>query len=150
MTNTTIPPRGSDRLPTIQHAAVADVMHPGVVHCSPDTDLTTVARTMTDHHIHSVVVGGVEEATRGSHLVWGLVTALDLVAARSAVTSATAGDIAAGEVVTIEPQEPLETAARLMTEHDISHLIVVSPTDRRPVGVVSALDLAGAMAWGEA
>jgi CBS domain-containing protein len=35
-----------------------------------------------------------------------------------------------------------------MTEHDVSHLIVVS--DGRPVGVISTLDIAGTLAWGRA
>jgi CBS domain-containing protein len=44
--------------------------------------------------------------------------------------------------------EPLVRAAQLMVEHQLTHLIVVS--EARPVGVVSTLDVAGCMAWGEA
>jgi hypothetical protein len=36
-----------------------------------------------------------------------------------------------------------------MREHGVSHVIVTS-TGQKPVGVVSTLDIAGTLAWGEA
>ena len=39
-------------------------------------------------------------------------------------------------------------AAQLMSEHEVSHLVVVQPHSGHPVGVLSALDLAGVLAWG--
>lgn len=65
---------GSARALRLDHAVVADVMHPGVVSCPPETDLVTVARMMASHHIHAVVVSG-------EQLEWGLISDLDLVAA---------------------------------------------------------------------
>jgi hypothetical protein len=35
-----------------------------------------------------------------------------------------------------------------MAEHEVSHLVVIQPHSRNPVGVLSALDLAGVLAWG--
>jgi len=73
--------------------------------------------------------------------------ALDL--ARVAATSFEAGiaaDVARTEAVTVAPATPLADAASLMTEHGTSHLIVVA--DGQPIGVVSALDIAAAIAWG--
>jgi CBS domain-containing protein len=40
----------------------------------------------------------------------------------------------------------LERAARLMTDHRISHLLVVRDELAIPVGVISSLDLAGVLA----
>jgi CBS domain-containing protein len=48
--------------------------------------------------------------------------------------------------VAIAPSEPLERAAQLMTKHAIAHLVVVDPVEQRPVGVLSTLDLAAALA----
>jgi len=142
--------RGSDRLPSLDHATVGDVMHPGLVTCPPDTDLTTVARLMASDHIHCVVVTGVTATTGSEHLTWGLLTDLTLVRARRAAAFATAGEVALTEIVTVEPGEPLERAAELMSEHGLTHLVVVSEPDRMPVGMLSTLDVAGTLAWGEA
>ena len=42
--------------------------------------------------------------------------------------------------------DDLRHAAQLMTESGVSHLAVVDPKTRRPVGVVSTLDVARAVA----
>ena len=139
--------RGSDRTPALEHALVEDVMHPGIVSCAPQTDLVTVARTMASRHIHAVVVSGTEPTAHGEHLTWGLLTSLDLVAA--AGSGADAGGVCSTEVVTVEVGEPLDRAVQLMLEHQLTHLLVLS-AEAQPVGVVSTLDIAGCLAWGEA
>jgi len=42
--------------------------------------------------------------------------------------------------------EPLARAAQLMAEHGSSHLVVVAAGRRRPVGVISTLDVARCLA----
>ena len=138
-------PRGSDRMPALEHALVEDVMHTGIVSCPPDTDLVTVARTMASRHIHAVVVSGIEPTDRGEHLTWGLLTSLDL--AEAAGAGADAGGVCSTEVVTVEAGEPLERAVQLMVEHQLTHLLVLS--EALPIGIVSTLDVAGCLAWGE-
>ena len=133
-------------MPALEHALVEDVMHPGIVSCPPETDLMTVARTMASRHIHAVVVSGIEPTAQGEHLTWGLLTSLDLVAA--AGSGADAGEVCSTEVVTIDTGEPLQRAVQLMLEHQLTHLLVLSP-EARPIGIVSTLDVAGCLAWGE-
>lgn len=125
-------------------------MHRGIYSCAPDTDLTTVARLMATHHVHALVVSGIESAAHGGeHLSWGLITALDLVAcALPGVGAPDAGALASTELVTVAAGEPLTRAAQLMAEHQLSHLLVVAGA--LPVGIVSTLDVAGCLAWGEA
>jgi CBS domain-containing protein len=144
------PPRGSDRAPALEHAVVEDVMRRGIISCGPETDLITVARAMASNHVHAVVVSGTEPNASGAeHLTWGLITALDLVAAAlPAVGSPDAGGLANTEILTVDAGEPLARAAQLMVEHELSHLLVVE--DALPVGIVSTLDVAGCLAWGEA
>ena len=142
------PYQGSYLMPSIEKATVADAMRPGVMSCEPDVPAVTVARMMATHHIHAVVVDGVHvDAVHGEQLVWGLVSDLDLArAAYAGADDLTAADLAATEPVTIEPFAPLVEAAKAMDEHGTAHLIVV---DRgRPMGIISTLDLAGALAWG--
>jgi CBS domain-containing protein len=143
------PPRGSSRAPGLDHALVEDVMRPGIISCGPETDLTTVARTMATNHVHAVVVSGIHQTpSGGEELTWGIVSALDLVAAALPGAGAPdAGALASTEVVTVDAREPLERAAQLMVEHQLTHLLVVDGA--RPVGVLSTLDIAGCMAWGE-
>jgi CBS domain-containing protein len=144
------PYRGSYLMPAFEQATVADVMRPGVMSCAPDASLLTVAQTMATHHVHCVVVAGLTRDDRGGdHLVWGLISDMDLVrAAESGIEGHTAADAARTEVVTVEPTTPLAKAADLMDEHGTAHLIVASAG--QPTGVISSLDLAGALAWGRA
>lgn len=126
-------------------------MRPGIISCGPKTDLTTVARMMAANHVHAVVVGRSERTgDGGERQSWGLITALDLVAAvLPGVGVADAGALASTEVVTVEASETLERAAQIMVEHQLSHLLVVSRSGP-PIGVVSTLDVAGCVGWGEA
>lgn len=143
------PNQGSFLTPAFEHATVRDAMHPGILTCAPEAPLVEVARMMATHHVHGVAVLGIEPGERG-RLVWGIVSDLDLVGAaqgRGAET-ATAGEVAATEPVTVDAGESLETAARVMHEHDVHHLVVVSGRDPRPIGILSSLDVAGVIAWG--
>jgi CBS domain-containing protein len=142
-------PRGSYRAPALEHALVEDVMRRGIISCGPDTDLTTVARTMAINHVHAVVVSGIEvEPGGGERLTWGIVTALDLHgAALPGAGAPDAGMLASTEVLTVDVSEPLARAAQMMVEHQLTHLLVVSGA--RPIGVLSTLDVAGSLAWGE-
>jgi CBS domain-containing protein len=130
----------------LAQCTVAEVMRRGVVGCAPDTPLTEVARLMSDHRIHCVVVGGLSEDRHGTRLVWGVVSDLDLARAVATDTAATAGQIAATEPVTASPGDMLEDVARTMGEHDVAHLVVVDDQDLEPIGVVSTLDVARAAA----
>lgn len=140
---------GSFRSPTFEHARVEDVMHAGVVTCSPDTDIASVARVMVTHHIHAVLVAGVERRDGGERFSWGLLTSLDLVAVTLSGDRATeAAELARTEVVTVQGDEPLQRAAELMVEHGLTHLLVVSG-NAQPIGIISTLDIAGSLAGGE-
>jgi CBS domain-containing protein len=123
----------------LRTGTVAEAMTPGVLTCLPVTPLRDVARQMARHRVHAIVVFGSEDALHP----YGVVSDLDLVAAIG--THANAGAVAASPVVTVTPDVSLEHAAKLMREHATSHLLVVS--DRSlPVGVISSLDVARALA----
>jgi CBS domain-containing protein len=140
---------GSFRAPRLEHARVQDAMHPGVLSCAPETPLRDVARILARRHIHCLVVAGDRE--RGGSATWGVVSGLDLVgAAAGDLDELTAGEIAATEPVKVKLDDPLARAAQLMVEHQVQHLVVVAADDAPPVGVLSTLDIAGVVAWGEA
>jgi predicted transcriptional regulator len=124
---------------------VSDAMHPEVLTCPADAPLRLVAATMAAEQVHCLIV----EGTGGDRRGWAVVSDLDLVAAGPAsLDGGTAGGSAASEFLTITPDEKLSRAAQMMVEHDTAHLIVVDAADR-PVGVLSTLDVADAMAAAE-
>lgn len=141
---------GSYRTPAFEHANVSDAMRPGVISCPSDTSLRSVAQMMAEQHIHSVVVtdllrSGAEDGA------WGVVSDIDLLtAADQDIDERTAADVAATELPTVTPDERLARAAQLMAEHQVTHLLVVTPSTGAPLGVVSTLDVAGVVAWGRA
>ena len=130
----------------LQERLVGDVMRDGIVGCTPETPLTEVARLMGEYRIHCVVVAGLEEDRHGTHLVWGVVSDLDLARAVAAGEELTAGQIAATEPVTASPADTLSAVARVMGDHDVAHLVVVDDRNAEPIGVISTLDVARAFA----
>ena len=138
--------------PNTSHRALADLhvgeaMHPGVLTCDREASLSEVARVMAGRSIHCIVVAN--DSNDGGPF-WGVVSDLDLVAAATVrdLDDQTAGGTAASPVVMVTPTETLERAAQLMTEHATSHLVVVDVGLFEPVGVISTLDIAGALAAG--
>lgn len=121
---------------------VEDVMHRGVVSLPPGATLRKVAEVMANRRIHCVVVRDDADS------LWGVVSDLDLVAGASVrpLDAQTAGSSAATPAVTVPPNASLQRAADLMIRHAVSHLVVVDPSSRRPVGIISSLDLAEALA----
>jgi predicted transcriptional regulator len=133
-------------MPSLEHAMVADAMHPGILTTNPDTPMTEVARMMASHHVHSIVViGGADDAP-----TWGIVTDIDIlrVATQSGVEP-NAEALSVRPAVTVETTTPLLEAAQSMIKHATAHLLVVEPISKRPIGVISTLDIAGILAWGE-
>lgn len=126
---------------------VGDAMHRGVLTCDREASLAEVAGVMAERSIHCIVV---ENDGGDGGPFWGVVSDLDLVAAATVreLDDQTAGGTAASPIVMVAPTETLERAAQLMTEHSTSHLIVVDVGLLEPVGVISTLDIAAALADG--
>ena len=129
----------------LRTGTIVESMTPGILTCSPTTPLRTVAEMMATHRVHAIVVFGRHE----SMLPWGVISDLDLVAAID--SGANAGAIAASPVVTVTPDDTVRHAAQLMREHSTAHLIVVADAGSPlPIGVISSLDIARAIAAGSA
>jgi CBS domain-containing protein len=129
---------------TTPTVTVSEVMHHGVITTPPQTSLTEVADQMARNRVHCVVVEGLaRDNDRQERLVWGILSDLDLMGALAAERlDASAGELAATEIVTVETSDHIEEVARLMTEHQCAHMVVVSPLSREPVGLISSLDVA--------
>lgn len=138
----------SESYPSLGTLRVVHAMHPGLISCSPDTPLRAVARMMATYRVHAILVTahGAEELPGGG--VWGVVSDTDLL--RAAQSGELDGKVsrvlAAKPVLTTTTEDELARAAQLMVEHGISHLIVAEPHTARPIGMLSTLDVARALA----
>ncbi len=130
--------------PASARILVSDAMHHGVLTCRRDASLAEVAELMAREHVHCVVV--TDDDGSDPDALWGIVSDLDLVAAASVreLDEQTAGGTAATAALTVRPTETIQRAAQLMTEHATAHL-VVDDDERRPLGVISTLDIAAAL-----
>lgn len=133
---------------TASMGTVGAVMHHGIINVPPQSTLEEAAGEMAHHRVHCVVVDGLARgADGGEHLVWAILTDLDLMRAMaSGQLELSVGELAASEIVTVTPTDTIEHVAQLMAEHDVTHIVVVSPDSDRPCGVISSLDVAGALA----
>ena len=124
---------------------VGDAMNHGLIRCAPDASLRTVAALMSDERVHCVVV--IDDPSDKDSL-WGVVSDVDLIAAATvrSLDEQHAVGTAIKPAVTIGPYESLARAAQEMTKHGVSHLVVVDSAKDRPLGVISTLDLARALA----
>ena len=138
----------SHRNRPLEELRVIDAMHPGMISCPPETPLRTVARMMATYRVHSIVVHAHddEELPGGEH--WGVVTDTDLIRAAldGSLDELVAQQIAVSPALTVTTAEPIERAIQLMVEHEVSHVIAIERHSARPLGVVSTLDVARALA----
>jgi len=102
------------------------------------SNVVEAARLMRD------VDAGIIPVVEGEKLV-GAVTdrdiAIRVVAEGKSPESTTVGEIASRELVTIDPQQDLDEALRLMAQHQVRRLPVVEE-DGKLVGIVAQADIA--------
>jgi CBS domain-containing protein len=148
MSITNKPSHGSYLMPSLEHATVADAMHPGILSCEPDLPLPDVAQIMATNHVHCVAVIGVSHEVPECP-VWGLVSDVDVVEAGVRGADATARSLASEPVISVDPRMPLRDAAQLMLSQGTSHVVAIDSESERPIGILSTIDIAGVLAWGE-
>jgi CBS domain-containing protein len=130
----------------LRAARVRDVMTTELVSCAAEVPLAEAAELMTRHRIHSLVVLMPSEEGDRLERRWGVLSDLDLVAAAPwDVEAMTAGSVAASPSVLVTPDETLAAAALAMAENATAHLLVAEEGGGEPVGILSALDVAGAV-----
>jgi len=127
---------------------VGEAMHTGLISCSPETQLRTVARMMSTNRVHAILVRPPGERGAMDGERWGIVESKDVL---RAAASTDLGLIAARKVMkspvpVVSVDDELTVAAVRMVVHDLSHVLVVEPRSARPIGVLSALDIARASA----
>jgi CBS domain-containing protein len=119
------------------HKSIQEAMTPNPATVEPTTTAQEAARIMKSEDIGSLPI------VEGDKLV-GVITDRDLairIVAEGRGTDTTVGEIASKDVVTIDPQQSIDEAARLMAEHQVRRLPVVEE-DGRLVGILAQADIA--------
>jgi CBS domain-containing protein len=119
------------------HQTIRDAMTPNPTTVGPSTTAREAAQKMKSEDVGSLPI------VEGDRLV-GVVTDRDLairVLAEDKSAETAVSEIASKDVVTIDPQQGLEEAARLMAEHQVRRLPVCEENGRL-VGVVAQADVA--------
>ena len=139
-------PRAEQTAP-FEFATVGDVMTRGVISCPPETPLRHVGRLMATHGVHAIFVLEHTDEDDEAQQLWAVVSDLDLVAATGLdLDGLTAGTTAVTPLVTVDTEESIANAGGIMAQYGIAHLAVTDPRSHRPVGVISTLDIARAIA----
>ncbi|MBO3705099.1 MAG: crotonyl-CoA carboxylase/reductase [Candidatus Accumulibacter sp.] len=138
----------SEPLPSIEEAQaltiaddgskVRDLMHMGIISCTPDDTIGTVAKIMVEKEIHAVVV------MDGQGKAIGVVSQTDMVLARQGRTPDQARAMLASQVMTpgcatCDADMLLSDAVSLMTGRRMHRLVVTEK--EQPVGVISMTDV---------
>jgi CBS domain-containing protein len=121
------------------HHTVQEAMTSNPTTVTPDTSAREAAQVMKSEDT------GIVPIVEGDRLV-GVITDRDLtlrVVAEDADAATRVGELSSKELVTVDPQQSLEEAARLMAEHQVRRLPVVEE-DGRLVGILAQKDVAEA------
>ena len=122
-------------------------MSRGVLSCPLETPLRVVARMMATYGVHAIFVFEHTDEDDEAPRLWAVVSDLDLVAAtRLDLDTLTAGATAVTPLVSVPADSSIAETGSLMAQYGIAHLAVTDPDSRRPIGVISTLDIARALA----
>jgi CBS domain-containing protein len=121
------------------HQTVQEAMTSNPTTVTPDTTAREAAQIMKSEDT------GIVPIVEGDRLA-GVITDRDLtlrIVAEDKGADTRVGELASQDLVTVDPQQALEEAARLMAEHQVRRLPVVEE-DGRLVGILAQKDLADA------
>jgi CBS domain-containing protein len=121
------------------HKSIQEAMTSSPTTVEPTTTAQEAARTMKSEDVGSLPI------VEGDKLV-GVITDRDLairIIAEAKGIDTPVAEIASKDVVTIDPQQSLEEAARLMANNQVRRLPVVEE-DGRLVGILAQADIAQA------
>ena len=120
------------------HTKIRDVMTSDPRTIEPSTTIQEAAKLMRDED-----VGPMPIVDNGS--LSGILTDRDIVirvvAEGKDASSVTAGEVASRDLVTIDPEQTLDEALRLMAQHQVRRLPVCEE-DGKLVGIVAQADIA--------
>jgi CBS domain-containing protein len=119
------------------HKSIQEAMTPNPTTIEATTTAQEAARIMKSEDVGSLPIVDRDKLI-------GVVTDRDLairIVAEGRGADKTVGEIASKDVVTVDPEQSIDEAARLMAEHQVRRLPVVEE-DGRLVGILAQADVA--------
>ena len=119
------------------HQSIREAMTPSPTTVEPGTTAQDAARTMKSEDVGSLPI------VEGERLV-GVVTDRDIairIVAEGKGIDTPVGEIASKDIVTVDPEQSLEEAVRLMAKHQVRRL-PVTEEDGKLIGVLAQADIA--------
>jgi CBS domain-containing protein len=119
------------------HKSIQEAMTSNPTTVGPTNTVAEAAQIMKSEDVGSLPIAE-------SGKLAGVITDRDIairIVAEGRDPETTVGDIASKDVVTIDPEQSIEDAARLMAEHQVRRLPVVEE-DGRLVGILAQADIA--------
>jgi CBS domain-containing protein len=117
---------------------IRDVMTSNPRTVEPSTPIVEAAKLMKQEDVGPIPIVENDQVT-------GIITDRDIavrvVAEGKDPTSTTVGEIASGNLVTVDPEQTLDEALRLMAQHQVRRLPVVEE-DGKLVGILAQADVA--------
>jgi CBS domain-containing protein len=126
---------------------VRDLMHTGLITCKPNATLGQVAVLLNQHHVHALIVTDRDGRPNG------ILSDLDLMAGEwlsqdteslKVMRNLTASDLMTHPVDTVEVNVAITEAVKLLTEKNVSRLLVTE--NGKPVGIISLSDFIASIA----
>jgi CBS domain-containing protein len=122
---------------------VREVMHQGVLTCTPDTSIQLAAKQMVEQDVSALVV-----VNTNGHMI-GLLSRTDLVKVRldtpdkAELRTRSVANIMTTDVVSVHADDTLQTAAELIMGRHIHRVVVIEDEDggKKPVGILSITDM---------
>ena len=102
-----------------------------------DRSIDEVAAIMAKYRVHAVAITNGD----GRRIV-AVVSDIDVVVAAANGNAPSALEVAATEPLSVSAGESVQHAAQLMSEHGVSHLVVLDAASGHPSGILSTLDVA--------
>ena len=126
---------------------ISDLMHTGLITCSPETSLGRVAAILNEQQIHALMVAERDDQPLG------IISDFDLLAGEwlsvdeeslNAMRKLTARELMTAPIETVDVGTPVNEAARRMAEKTIHRMLVTEAG--KPVGVISISDFVAGIA----
>jgi CBS domain-containing protein len=122
---------------------VKEVMHAGVLTCTPDTSIQLAAKQMVEQDVSALVV-----INATGHMI-GVLSRTDLVKVRldtpdkTELRTRSVANIMTTDVVSVHVDDTLQQAAELIMSRHIHRVVVVEDDEegKKPVGILSITDV---------
>jgi len=120
---------------------VGDIMTTNVIGAKPNDTIEHIARLMYSNRIEAIVIIGKDNGKDKNGVITSKDIVYKVVAKGKDPKNTTAKDIMTGGIITINPNNTIDEAAKLMRKYDIRRLPVANER-KEIIGIITESDIA--------